>query len=83
MQNGPTVPSDQSVGNPRCQLALDIYCRRIKKYIGAYAAVMGHLFGPNEERGVYRTRDGGSSWEQILFVNENAGAVDLDETFDF
>jgi photosystem II stability/assembly factor-like uncharacterized protein len=43
----------------------------------AYAAVMGHLFGPNEERGLYRTRDGGSSWEQILFVNENAGAVDL------
>ena len=43
----------------------------------AYAAVMGHLFGPNEERGVYRTRDGGDSWEQILFVNDNAGAVDL------
>jgi photosystem II stability/assembly factor-like uncharacterized protein len=43
----------------------------------AYAAVMGHLFGPNEERGVYRTRDGGNSWEQILFVNDDAGAVDL------
>jgi photosystem II stability/assembly factor-like uncharacterized protein len=43
----------------------------------AYAAVMGHLFGANEERGVYRTRDGGDSWEQILFVNDNAGAVDL------
>ncbi len=42
-----------------------------------YAAVLGHLFGPNKERGVYRTRDGGKSWQRVLFVNENAGAVDL------
>ena len=42
-----------------------------------YAAVLGHLFGPNEERGVYRSTDGGASWQRILFVNENAGAVDL------
>src|SRR5688572_118175 len=42
-----------------------------------YAAVLGHLFGPNPERGVYRTRNGGRTWERILFVNENAGAVDL------
>ena len=42
-----------------------------------YAAVMGHLFGPNAQRGVYRSRDGGASWERILFVNEQAGAVDL------
>ena len=42
-----------------------------------YAAVLGHLFGPNKERGVYRSRDGGRNWERILFVNENAGAVDL------
>lgn len=42
-----------------------------------YAAVLGHLFGPNKERGVYRTRNGGKTWERILFVNENAGAVDL------
>ena len=42
-----------------------------------YAAVLGHLFGPNKERGVYRSRDGGRTWERILFVNENAGAVDL------
>ncbi|MEO8382248.1 MAG: glycosyl hydrolase [Acidobacteriota bacterium] len=42
-----------------------------------YAAVLGHLFGPNQERGVYRTRDGGKNWERILFANENAGAVDL------
>ena len=42
-----------------------------------YAAVMGHLFGPNEERGVFRSKDGGNSWERILFANEQAGAVDL------
>ncbi len=42
-----------------------------------YVAVMGHLFGPNEERGVYRSRDGGDSWERILYVNPDAGAVDL------
>ncbi len=42
-----------------------------------YAAVMGNIHGPGEERGVYRSRDGGDSWEQILFANEFAGAVDL------
>lgn len=43
----------------------------------AYAAVMGHLFGPNKERGVYRTTDGGESWENVLFVSDEVGAVDL------
>ena len=42
-----------------------------------YAAVMGHLFGPNEQRGVYRSSDGGQSWENILFVSDEVGAVDL------
>ncbi len=42
-----------------------------------YAAVLGHLFGPNQERGVYRSKDGGKNWKRILFANENAGAVDL------
>ena len=42
-----------------------------------YAAVMGHLFGPNEQRGVYRSSDGGGTWERVLFVNDQAGAVDL------
>jgi photosystem II stability/assembly factor-like uncharacterized protein len=42
-----------------------------------YAAVMGHLFGPNEQRGVYRSSDGGNNWERVLFVNDQAGAVDL------
>ena len=43
----------------------------------AYAAVMGNLYQSSEERGVYRTKDGGKSWERILFANADAGAVDL------
>jgi len=42
-----------------------------------YAAVVGHAYGPNPDRGVYRSRDGGANWERVLFRNENAGAVDL------
>ena len=42
-----------------------------------YVAVLGHAFGPNEERGVYRSRDGGTTWERILYVSDKAGAVDL------
>lgn len=45
-----------------------------------YAAVMGDLYKSSEERGVYRSLDGGESWERILFANADAGAVDL--TFD-
>lgn len=43
----------------------------------AYVAAMGHLWGPNPERGVYRTQDGGQSWEQLLFVDEHTGAIDM------
>ena len=42
-----------------------------------YAAVMGHLSGPNEERGVFRTTDGGATWERVHFVSADAGCVDL------
>jgi photosystem II stability/assembly factor-like uncharacterized protein len=42
-----------------------------------YVAALGHAFGPNRERGVYRSRDGGGAWERVLFVSERAGAVDL------
>ncbi len=42
-----------------------------------YAAVLGHTFGPNETRGVYRSRNGGRSWERILYAGPDAGAVDL------
>ncbi len=42
-----------------------------------YVAVLGHVFGPNEERGVYRSKDGGKTWEKILYVDNKTGAVDL------
>jgi photosystem II stability/assembly factor-like uncharacterized protein len=42
-----------------------------------YAAVLGNIFGANPERGVYRTTDGGKSWENILFVDEATGSIDL------
>ncbi|MFZ9717933.1 MAG: WD40/YVTN/BNR-like repeat-containing protein [Chitinophagaceae bacterium] len=42
-----------------------------------WVAVMGHLFGPNEERGVYKTTDGGKNWKRTLFVNNQTGASDL------
>lgn len=43
----------------------------------AYAAAMGHSYGPQPERGVYRTMDGGRSWERVLFVDEHTGSSDL------
>ena len=42
-----------------------------------YVAALGHAFGPNNERGVYRSTDGGESWERVLYVSDRAGAVDL------
>ncbi len=42
-----------------------------------YVAAMGHLWGPNEQRGLYRSADGGDTWEPILQVDENTGAVDV------
>ncbi|WP_047246744.1 WD40/YVTN/BNR-like repeat-containing protein [Maribacter thermophilus] len=45
-----------------------------------YAAVLGDIYKPTKERGIYKSIDGGKNWKQILFVNEQAGAVDL--TFD-
>ena len=42
-----------------------------------YAAVMGDLYKSSEERGIYRSVDGGNSWERVLFANADAGAVDL------
>ncbi|HEU5424205.1 MAG TPA: glycosyl hydrolase, partial [Nitrolancea sp.] len=42
-----------------------------------YVAALGHAFGPNEERGVYRSTDGGKSWQKVLYKSPNAGAVDL------
>jgi len=43
----------------------------------AYVAALGQPFGPSAERGVFRTRDGGRSWQKVLFVDERTGAVSL------
>lgn len=42
-----------------------------------YVAALGHPYGDNEERGVFRSKDGGESWEKVLYVGPKAGAVDL------
>ena len=42
-----------------------------------YVAAVGDLWGPNEERGVFRTTDGGETWEKVLYVDEHTGAIDL------
>jgi len=43
-----------------------------------FVAAVGNAFRPNPERGVYRTRDGGRTWEKVLFVSDSTGAVDLE-----
>ena len=42
-----------------------------------YVAAMGHLFGPNDERGLFKSVDGGKTWKKVLFVNNYTGATDL------
>lgn len=42
-----------------------------------YVAALGHAFGPNQQRGVFRSTNGGKEWEQVLFKSEKAGAIDL------
>ena len=43
----------------------------------AFVAALGHSYGPQQERGIFRTTDGGETWEHVLFVDENTGASDL------
>jgi photosystem II stability/assembly factor-like uncharacterized protein len=42
-----------------------------------YVAVLGHLFGPNKERGLYKTTDGGKTWNNVKFIDEDTGFTDL------
>jgi photosystem II stability/assembly factor-like uncharacterized protein len=42
-----------------------------------WVAALGHLYSPNKERGLFKTADGGKTWKQTLFVNENAGGIDI------
>ncbi|WP_162844596.1 WD40/YVTN/BNR-like repeat-containing protein [Roseivirga pacifica] len=42
-----------------------------------YVAAMGHLWGPNEERGLYKSTDGGNTWDRLIYVDEDTGVVDV------
>ena len=42
-----------------------------------FVAALGHAFGPNQERGVYRSTDGGATWQKVLYKDENTGAIDV------
>jgi photosystem II stability/assembly factor-like uncharacterized protein len=42
-----------------------------------FVAALGHVYGANPDRGVYRSRDGGATWQKVLFKNDNVGAIDL------
>ena len=42
-----------------------------------WVGVMGHLFGPNKERGIFKSTDGGKTWKNVLFINEQTGCSDL------
>jgi photosystem II stability/assembly factor-like uncharacterized protein len=44
----------------------------------AWIAATGHLYSPNKERGVYKTTDGGKTWKQTLYIDDNTGAIDMD-----
>ncbi len=43
----------------------------------AVVAALGHVFGPNRERGLFRTEDAGKSWDQVLYVDDTTGAADI------
>ena len=43
-----------------------------------WVAGLGHPYGPNEERGIFRTTDGGASWEKVLYIDENTGGVQVE-----
>ena len=43
----------------------------------AFVAALGHPFGPNTERGIFRTTDGGKTWEKVLYKDENTGGIDV------
>jgi photosystem II stability/assembly factor-like uncharacterized protein len=42
-----------------------------------YVAALGRAWGPNEERGLFKTTDGGKTWQQVLYLNENTGVIDV------
>jgi photosystem II stability/assembly factor-like uncharacterized protein len=67
----------QYLGLPESQHIGKIILHPKNKNI-AWVAAMGHLYSPNNERGVYKTTDGGKTWKQTLYVDDNTGAIDMD-----
>ncbi|MDQ6901781.1 MAG: glycosyl hydrolase [Bacteroidota bacterium] len=63
------LPESQHIG----KIILDPQDKNI-----ALVAVIGHLYSANKERGVYKTSDGGKTWKQALYVDDNTGAIDMD-----
>src|SRR2546422_2383305 len=53
---------------------ISVYPRDANK---VFVAALGHAYGPNAERGVFRSKDGGKSWQKVLFHDENTGGIDL------
>lgn len=67
----------QYVGLPQSQHIGKIILHPSNSNI-AWVAVLGHLYSANAERGVYKTVNGGKTWKQVLYVDDNTGAVDMD-----
>lgn len=67
----------QYLGLPETQHIGKIVLHPQNKNI-AWVAAIGHLYSPNKERGVYKTTDGGKTWTQTLYVDDNTGAIDID-----
>lgn len=65
-----------SIGLPKSEHIARVRVHPVNPDI-VYVAVIGNLWKPNEERGVYRTKDGGKNWQKILYVSDKAGAGDL------
>jgi photosystem II stability/assembly factor-like uncharacterized protein len=63
------LPESQHIG----KIILDSQNKNI-----AWVAAIGHLYTPNKERGIYKTTDGGKTWKQVLYIDENTGGIDMD-----
>ncbi|HVZ97331.1 MAG TPA: hypothetical protein VG847_10675 [Chitinophagaceae bacterium] len=63
------LPESQHIG----KIILDPQNKNV-----AWVAATGHLYSANKERGVYKTTDGGKTWGQVLYVDDNTGAIDMD-----
>jgi len=66
----------ENIGLPEIHRTGDIVIDPENKDI-LYVGALGHLYSPSEERGVYKTTDGGKSWKKTLYINENCGIIEL------